>query len=61
MSATTNIPAQRVVSHPDGDGFALLDVYGDYYRSQHGSVWKFGTEKAASKLLGLFDKNDPII
>ena len=53
--------AQRIVSHPDGDGFALLDVYGDYYRSHYGFVWKCGSEKIAAWLLGNLDEKHPLI
>lgn len=52
---------ERIVSHPDGAGFALLDVYGDFYRSHHGFVFKFVTKDLAGKMLGLFDENHPLI
>lgn len=47
---------QRIVSHPDQSRdsgvFALLDIYGDYYRSHHGYVMPF-TEDAARAMIGL--------
>jgi hypothetical protein len=53
--------AQRIVLHPDGDGFALLDIYGDYCRSHHGFVWKCGSKKIAAWLLGCLDEKHPLI
>jgi hypothetical protein len=44
--------AQRIVEHPDGNGFALLDTFGDYLRSHHGYVMRFTKAKAAA-LLGI--------
>ena len=48
-----NIPAaQRIVAHPDGNGFALLDTFGDYLRHHRGFVMQFTKAKAAA-LLGV--------
>jgi hypothetical protein len=51
VSAKTSA-AQRIVAHPDGSGFALLDTFGDYLRSHHGFVMQFTKAKAAA-LLGV--------
>jgi hypothetical protein len=52
---------QRIVPHPDHEGsFALLDVYGEYFRSHHGFVMRF-TEGGAMGMLGFRDKNHPLI
>jgi hypothetical protein len=48
---------KRIVPHPDfpnGDFWALLDVYGDLFRSHHGYVMRF-TKPAAVKMLGVND------
>ncbi len=44
--------AQRIVAHPDGNGFALLDAFGDYLRHHRGFVMQFTKAKAAA-LLGV--------
>jgi hypothetical protein len=52
---------QRIVPHPDHEGsFALLDVYGEYFRSHHGFVMRF-TESGAKAMLGFRDSNHPLI
>ena len=52
---------ERIVPHPDHEGsFALLDVYGEYFRSHHGFVMRF-TEGGARGMLGFRDRNHPLI
>jgi hypothetical protein len=54
-AAQDKVVSKQIVPHPDfpnGEFVALVDVYGDFYRSHHGYVMRF-TKKDAHKMVGV--------